>query len=404
MNPRNGSENTRNGQANTTKGNRLQFHGDRHFTYDARGNLTEERRGTGGRLQTKYTYNSQNQLIKVEKEGQTFEYAYDPLGRRIRKKDAFGETEYLYNGDVLLSEKRKNQEKLYLFEPNSFRPLCFIENNQAYFYHNDHLGTPQEITTWEGQVVWSARYKVYGNVVRKDVELVENNLRAPGQYYDAESGLHYSRFRYYDPGTGSFTQQDPIGLLGGLNPYRFAPNPVNWVDPLGLTCKENEWNKFQKDTKGQFSSRADAAEVYRKNQQAKQGVPGGSISEQAQSWQGTGAYYGVDKYDDVVIPKDAVIWGGAPGQGNYYTTQTTMDTYGNDSTAIFQSLQVGPYKGTYRPGMTAYRVKSDLPAAYGNVSANPQFGAGGADQYYIPDFKDNLEPLYSIPLTNTKAK
>ena len=54
--------------------------------------------------------------------------------------------------------------------------------------------------------------------------------------------------------------------------------------------------------------------------------------------------------------------------------------------------------------MTAYRVKSDLPAAYGNVSANPQFGAGGADQYYIPDFKDNLEPLYSIPLTNTKAK
>jgi RHS repeat-associated protein len=216
----------------------LSFYGDRHFTYDLRGNLIEERRGSGGKLQTHYHYNSQNQLIKVEKNGQSLEYAYDALGRRIRKKDTFGETEFLWNGDVLLSEKRGHKEKLYLYEPNSFKPLAFIENNQCYFYHLDHLGTPQELTDWEGKIVWSVRYKVYGNVIRKDVEQVENNIRFQGQYFDAETGLHYNRHRYYDPGTGQFVQPDPIGLLGGINNYQYAPNPIGWADPLGLKCKE----------------------------------------------------------------------------------------------------------------------------------------------------------------------
>lgn len=55
-----------------------------------------------------------------------------------------------------------------------------------------------------------------------------------------ESGLHYNRHRYYDPGTGQFTQQDPIGLLGGINSYQYGPNPTGWIDPTGLTCKENK--------------------------------------------------------------------------------------------------------------------------------------------------------------------
>ncbi|WP_461423123.1 RHS repeat-associated core domain-containing protein [Ketobacter sp.] len=53
--------------------------------------------------------------------------------------------------------------------------------------------------------------------------------------------MHYNRFRYYDPGTGQFTQQDPIGLLGGVNNYQYAANPVGWVDPLGLVCKQKKY-------------------------------------------------------------------------------------------------------------------------------------------------------------------
>ncbi|APR38910.1 hypothetical protein BTO02_26365 [Paraburkholderia sp. SOS3] len=43
-------------------------------------------------------------------------------------------------------------------------------------------------------------------------------------------------FRYYDPDVGRFVSQDPIGLLGGFNLYQYAPNPIQWVDPLGLAC------------------------------------------------------------------------------------------------------------------------------------------------------------------------
>jgi RHS repeat-associated protein len=68
--------------------------------------------------------------------------------------------------------------------------------------------------------------------VQEDVAL--QPLRFQGQYYDTETGLHYNRFRYYDPDVGRFTTQDPIGLLGGVNNYQYAPNPMVWVDPLGL--------------------------------------------------------------------------------------------------------------------------------------------------------------------------
>uniref|UniRef100_UPI002B4850F9 RHS repeat-associated core domain-containing protein n=1 Tax=Aeromonas caviae TaxID=648 RepID=UPI002B4850F9 len=53
-------------------------------------------------------------------------------------------------------------------------------------------------------------------------------------YFDAETGLHYNRHRYYQPSTGRFITPDPIGLAGGLNNYQYAPNPIGWVDPLGL--------------------------------------------------------------------------------------------------------------------------------------------------------------------------
>jgi RHS repeat-associated protein len=55
------------------------------------------------------------------------------------------------------------------------------------------------------------------------------------------SGLDYRRNRYYDPETGGFTQEDPIGLAGGANLYGFAGgDPVNFSDPFGL-CADEDW-------------------------------------------------------------------------------------------------------------------------------------------------------------------
>ncbi|ELY2855686.1 RHS repeat-associated core domain-containing protein [Cronobacter dublinensis] len=65
--------------------------------------------------------------------------------------------------------------------------------------------------------------------------LAHQPLRYAGQYADSETGLHYNLFRYYDPQTGRFTVQDPIGLKGGINLYAYAPNPLSYIDPLGLS-------------------------------------------------------------------------------------------------------------------------------------------------------------------------
>jgi RHS repeat-associated protein len=68
---------------------------------------------------------------------------------------------------------------------------------------------------------------------------VGNAIRFQGQYHDEETGLHYNRYRYYDPDIGRFVSKDPIGLQGGVNVYQYAPNPVQWVDPLGLATVSN---------------------------------------------------------------------------------------------------------------------------------------------------------------------
>ncbi|WP_305729406.1 RHS repeat-associated core domain-containing protein, partial [Burkholderia ubonensis] len=94
-----------------------------------------------------------------------------------------------------------------------------------------------------GKVVWLGRYRAWGGektVWQAQPERHEagNPVRFPGQYHDDETGLHYNWHRYYDPNCGRFISKDPIGLAGGINVFRYAPNPISWIDPLGLTKKK----------------------------------------------------------------------------------------------------------------------------------------------------------------------
>jgi RHS repeat-associated protein len=59
-----------------------------------------------------------------------------------------------------------------------------------------------------------------------------------GQYADAETGISYSRFRYFDPELGAFLSPDPLGPAAGHDLYRYAPNVWSWTDPLGLAKKK----------------------------------------------------------------------------------------------------------------------------------------------------------------------
>jgi RHS repeat-associated protein len=74
---------------------------------------------------------------------------------------------------------------------------------------------------------------IFEQITRHAPKDFEQNLRMQGQYHDRETGLYYNTFRYYDCDTGRFTTEDPIGLLGGLNLYQYASNPLMWIDSWG---------------------------------------------------------------------------------------------------------------------------------------------------------------------------
>ncbi|MCE5195197.1 MAG: RHS repeat-associated core domain-containing protein, partial [Nitrospiraceae bacterium] len=91
-------------------------------------------------------------------------------------------------------------------------------------------------TDISGNTVWSAKYTSFGEAIVDSTSTIVNNLRFPGQYFDEETGKHYNLNRYYDPNSGRFISNDPIGFKGGdVNLYRYVGNNVvNWVDPMGL--------------------------------------------------------------------------------------------------------------------------------------------------------------------------
>ncbi|MCP3996969.1 MAG: hypothetical protein GY722_18195 [bacterium] len=110
-----------------------------------------------------------------------------------------------------------------------------VASETLYYYHTDHLATPTAMTDAGASLVWKAVYRPFGEIDSLPVNLVENNLRFPGQYFDAETGLHQNYFRDYDPKTGRYREPDPLGLWGGdANLYRYAEGmPTVLIDPDG---------------------------------------------------------------------------------------------------------------------------------------------------------------------------
>jgi RHS repeat-associated protein len=187
---------------------------NRTFTYDLSNRLITVQEGSTTLGQ--YVYNALNQRIKKILPSETRIFHYDLLGHLIAETNSSGQTlaEYFYLGD---------------------QPLAMIRPSEAlYYYHNDHLGTPQILTNSSGAVSWKAAYTPFAEA-EISIQTVENPFRLPGQYYDQETGLHYNWHRYYDSKTGRYLTPDPIGLKGGGNVFMYAAdNPINRIDPRGL--------------------------------------------------------------------------------------------------------------------------------------------------------------------------
>ncbi|EBY6912941.1 RHS repeat protein, partial [Salmonella enterica subsp. enterica serovar Uganda] len=224
--------------------NRLPGCGRDRYGYNEWGELTTRR-------DQQLEWNAQGQLTRVISGNTETHYGYDALGRRTRKATygrhtghtARSRTDFVWEGFRLLQENVQQQGwRTYLYDAEQpYTPVASVtgrgESRQVWYYHTDVTGTPQEVTAADGTLVWAGYIRGFGENaadISNSGAYFHQPLRLPGQYFDDETGLHYNLFRYYAPECGRFVSQDPIGLAGGINLYSYAPNPIKWMDPLGL--------------------------------------------------------------------------------------------------------------------------------------------------------------------------
>lgn len=200
------------------------------FTYDLNGNMQTK---VSGGVTTTYTYNSENQLTMISSTGSQF--AYDDTGDRIKK--VFGSTTTRFVGD--LYEDTNGATKEYVFVGGmrvAARAQGFVS-----FYHADHLGGTNAVTSESGAVVDRADYKPFGEFKQHTVPNNEGYYFTD-QFSDAESGLYYYGARYYNPNIGRFITADTVvpdyDNSQSLNRYSYVlNNPIKYVDPLGHEYK-----------------------------------------------------------------------------------------------------------------------------------------------------------------------
>ncbi|EDP9826600.1 Rhs family protein [Salmonella enterica subsp. enterica] len=240
------------GRSNVIPFNRITSYRGLHYRYDGHGRTVEKQTRSGTQ---RYRYDAEHRMVEVSLSRggaeERYGYVYDALGRRTEKHrldkqgKPYNRTMFLWDGMRLAQEFRpEGSSSLYIYsDQGSYEPLARVDKSGpdepgvVLYYHTDVNGAPEEMTDGRGNIVWEAGYQVWGNLTHeKETRPVQQNLRFQGQYLDRETGLHYNLYRFYDPDIGKFISGDPISLKGGINLYAYAPNPLSWIDPLGLKC------------------------------------------------------------------------------------------------------------------------------------------------------------------------
>ncbi len=232
------------------------------YRYDALGRLVEERTtnppaSADGKPQTtskKLTWDGFGMLKAVKlPDGTTVSYDYDAfarlVARTVSRPGKKAETRhFVWDLANMLHEVALPRDAATQGPPPSYRAYLFLDNDDVRprghrdvadgqekpwrYYVWDPLGTPEEIIDGAGRRLAKLERTAYGLTTIVGGE--GTPFRFPGQLADSETGLHYNRFRTYDPAIGRYLSPDPLALQAGTNAYAYARNPVGWSDPLGL--------------------------------------------------------------------------------------------------------------------------------------------------------------------------
>ena len=207
------------------------------FTYDDRGRMSAYI--TSGASGRQYGYDAIGQRVAktASNSANSIYLVYDEAGKLMGEYKPDGTTirEYIWMDDVLVAVNSAHQG-------HSFQYVL-----------TDHLNTPRAVVLPSSNAIiwrWDITTTAFGEHAPQsnpDGDAVTSlfNLRYPGQYYDAETGLHYNYFRDYDPGTGRYVQSDPIGLAAGPSTFSYVnASPLTGVDPLGLYVWRNATVRF----------------------------------------------------------------------------------------------------------------------------------------------------------------
>ncbi len=220
-------------------------------SYDEDGNALAYPLPVNSAANADLTWDAADRLVTVDPGPPNFTYHYDALGRRIAKSDGTTTTYYVYDDWNCIAEYVATgsgapfPSRLYLWGKDGNAPvqggggtgglLTLRTSGANYFPLYDGGGNISEYLNAAGAIAAHFEYDPFGNAVVDTDSSGFFNLRFATKRLDAETGLYYYGYRYYDPRAGRWISRDPISESGGANLYGFVGNDgVNQADYLGM--------------------------------------------------------------------------------------------------------------------------------------------------------------------------